>query len=276
MVTIGLPFYNAEKYLALAIESVLQQTYTDWELLLLDDGSTDDSLSIAQNYEKRDSRIKVISDGKNKNLAARLNELPSLAQGLYLARMDADDIMHPARIERQLAILETHPEIDVLGTNAYIINDENAVTSTRYPLTPKNTLTRVKSFIHPTIIAKKQWFLENPYNTKALRMEDAELWYRTHSKYHFVRLNEPLLFYREVGNNYYKKYFLAQQSKAYIFSKYPNESYWKHYFRANFLKGIVYRIAHIFGMEQRLVNRRNVKISPVKPYTAYQDENKTI
>ena len=276
MVTIGLPFYNAEKYLALAIESVLQQTYTNWELLLLDDGSTDNSLSIAQSYAQKDSRIKVISDGKNKNLATRLNELPSLAQGLYLARMDADDIMHSARIERQLSVLKAHPEIDVLGTNAYIINDENAVTSTRYPITPKNTLTRVKSFIHPTIIAKKQWFLENPYDTKALRMEDAELWYRTHSKYHFVRLNEPLLFYREVGNNYYKKYFLAQQSKAYIFSKYPNESYWKHYFRANFLKGIVYRIAHIFGMEQWLVNRRNVKINPVKPYTAYQDENKTI
>lgn len=276
MVTIGLPFYNAEKYLALTIESVLQQTYTDWELLLLDDGSTDNSLSIAQSYAQKDSRIKVISDGKNKNLATRLNELPSLAQGLYLARMDADDIMHPARIERQLAVLETHPEIDVLGTNAYIINDENAVIGTRYPLTPENTLTRVKSFIHPTIIAKKQWFLENPYDTKALRMEDAELWYRTFSKYHFVRLNEPLLFYREVGNNYYKKYFLAQQSKAYIFSKYSNESYWKQYFRANFLKGIVYRIAHIFGMEQWLVNRRNVKISPVKPYTAYRDENKTI
>ena len=236
MVTIGLPFYNAEKYLALAIESVLQQTYTNWELLLLDDGSTDNSLCIAQSYAQKDSRIKVISDGKNKNLATRLNELPSLAQGLYLARMDADDIMHPARIERQLAVLETHSEIDVLGTNAYIINDENAVTGTRYPITPKNTLTRVRGFIHPTIIAKKQWFLENPYNTKALRMEDAELWYRTHSKYHFVRLNEPLLFYREVGNNYYKKYFLAQQSKAYIFSKYPNESYWKHYFRANFSK----------------------------------------
>ena len=131
MVTIGLPFYNAEKYLALAIESVLQQTYTDWELLLLDDGSTDDSLSIAQSYAQKDSRIKVISDGKNKNLATRLNELPSLAQGLYLARMDADDIMHPARIERQLAVLKTHPEIDVLGTNAYIINDENAVACTR-------------------------------------------------------------------------------------------------------------------------------------------------
>lgn len=276
MVTIGLPFYNAEKYLALAIESVLQQTYTDWELLLLDDGSTDNSLSIAQSYAQKDSRIRVLSDSKNRKSGYRHNQAAQLTKTKYLAKMDADDIMHPNRIARQVEILETHSEIDVLGTNAYIINDDNKVIGTRYPIDSEERLERVKDFMQPTIMAKTEWFLTNPYDIEAIRLEDAELWYRTHSKYHFVRLNEPLLFYREVGNNYYKKYFLAQQSKAYIFSKYPNESYWKHYFRANFLKGIVYRIAHIFGMEQWLVNRRNVKISPVKPYTAYQDENKTI
>lgn len=276
MVTIGLPFYNAEKYLALAIESVLQQTYTDWELLLLDDGSTDNSLSIAQSYAQKDSRIRVLSDSKNRKSGYRHNQAAQLTKTKYLAKMDADDIMHPNRIARQVEILETHSEIDVLGTNAYIINDDNKVIGMRYPIDSEERLEQVKDFMQPTIMAKTEWFLTNPYDIEAIRLEDAELWYRTHSKYHFVRLNEPLLFYREVGNNYYKKYFLAQQSKAYIFSKYPNESYWKHYFRANFLKGIVYRIAHIFGMEQRLVNRRNVKISPVKPYTAYQDENKTI
>lgn len=276
MVTIGLPFYNAEKYLALAIESVLQQTYTDWELLLLDDGSTDNSLSIAQSYAQKDSRIRVLSDSKNRKSGYRHNQAAQLTKTKYLAKMDADDIMHPNRIARQVEILETHSEIDVLGTNAYIINDDNKVIGMRYPIDSEERLEQVKDFMQPTIMAKTEWFLTNPYDIEAIRLEDAELWYRTHSKYHFVRLNEPLLFYREVGNNYYKKYFLAQQSKAYIFSKYPNESYWKHYFRANFLKGIVYRIAHIFGMEQWLVNRRNVKISPVKPYTAYQDENKTI
>ena len=276
MVTIGLPFYNAEKYLALAIESVLQQTYTDWELLLLDDGSTDNSLSIAQSYAQKDSRIRVLSDSKNRKSGYRHNQAAQLTKTKYLAKMDADDIMHPNRIARQVEILETHSEIDVLGTNAYIINDDNKVIGTRYPIDSEERLERVKDFMQPTIMAKTEWFLTNPYDIEAIRLEDAELWYRTFSKYHFVRLNEPLLFYREVGNNYYKKYFLAQQSKAYIFSKYPNESYWKHYFRANFLKGIVYRIAHIFGMEQWLVNRRNIKITPVKPYTAYQDENKTI
>ena len=276
MVTIGLPFYNAEKYLALAIESVLQQTYTDWELLLLDDGSTDNSLSIAQSYAQKDSRIRVLSDSKNRKSGYRHNQAAQLTKTKYLAKMDADDMMHPNRIARQVEILETHSEIDVLGTNAYIINDDNKVIGMRYPIDSEERLEQVKDFMQPTIMAKTEWFLTNPYDIEAIRLEDAELWYRTHSKYHFVRLNEPLLFYREVGNNYYKKYFLAQQSKAYIFSKYPNESYWKHYFRANFLKGIVYRIAHIFGMEQWLVNRRNVKITPVKPYTAYQDENKTI
>lgn len=276
MVTIGLPFYNAEKYLALAIESVLQQTYTNWELLLLDDGSTDNSLSIAQSYAQKDSRIRVLSDSKNRKSGYRHNQAAQLTKTKYLAKMDADDIMHPNRIARQVEILETHSEIDVLGTNAYIINDDNKVIGMRYPIDSEERLEQVKDFMQPTIMAKTEWFLTNPYDIEAIRLEDAELWYRTHSKYHFVRLNEPLLFYREVGNNYYKKYFLAQQSKAYIFSKYPNESYWKQYFRANFLKGIVYRIAHIFGMEQRLVNRRNIKISPVKPYTAYQDENKTI
>ena len=276
MVTIGLPFYNAEKYLALAIESVLQQTYTDWELLLLDDGSTDNSLSIAQSYAQKDSRIRVLSDSKNRKSGYRHNQAAQLTKTKYLAKMDADDIMHPNRIARQVEILETHSEIDVLGTNTYIINDDNKVIGTRYPIDSEERLEQVKDFMQPTIMAKTEWFLTNPYDIEAIRLEDAELWYRTHSKYHFVRLNEPLLFYREVGNNYYKKYFLAQQSKAYIFNKYPNEDYWKQYFRSNFLKGIVYRIAHIFGMEQWLVNRRNVKISPVKPYTAYQDENKTI
>ncbi|GJH39754.1 hypothetical protein RCZ04_03040 [Capnocytophaga sp. HP1101] len=269
MVTVAIPFYNAEKYLALAIESVLSQTYTAWELLLLDDGSTDASLSIAQSYAQKDSRIRVLSDSKNKNLATRLNEIPHLVKSEYLARMDADDIMHPNRITKQIEILETHSKIDVLGTNAYIINDDNEVIGTRYSVDSKPKLQQVKGFIHPTIMAKTQWFLENPYDTNALRMEDTELWFRTCSKYNFSCLNEPLLFYREVGNNYYKKYFLAQQSKGYILGKYPNKSYWKHYFRANLFKGIVYKIAHIFALEQWLVNKRNIKISSIKPYTSY-------
>ena len=89
-ITIGIPFYNAEAYLADAIRSVFAQTYEDWELILIDDGSTDNSLAIARSVD--DPRVRVYSDGKNKKLASRLNELTQLATYEFIARMDADDV----------------------------------------------------------------------------------------------------------------------------------------------------------------------------------------
>ena len=106
-ITIGLPFYNAENYLELAIKSVFAQTYQDWELILMDDGSTDRSLEIAKSIN--DPRVSVYSDGKNKKLAARLNEIVRLAKYDYLARMDADDLMSTKRIETQMNILKNNP-----------------------------------------------------------------------------------------------------------------------------------------------------------------------
>src|SRR5690554_4188978 len=90
-VSIGIPFFNAEAYLLDAIKSVFAQTHQNWELILLDDGSTDRSLEIARSID--DPRVRVYSDGQNKHLAARLNEIARLARYEYLARMDADDLM---------------------------------------------------------------------------------------------------------------------------------------------------------------------------------------
>ena len=100
LVTIGIPFYNASQFLEYAIKSVINQTYTNWELILVDDGSTDDSLSIARSFN--DQRIKILSDGVNKGLVSRLNEIILNSRGSYIARMDADDIMHFERIEKQI------------------------------------------------------------------------------------------------------------------------------------------------------------------------------
>src|SRR5699024_7083751 len=105
MITIGIPFFTDESYLDMAIRSIINQTYQDWVLLLVDDGSSDGSLGIAKKYEEKDSRISVISDGENKKLPYRLNQIAQLTKTPYLARMDADDIMHPERIEKQLGIL---------------------------------------------------------------------------------------------------------------------------------------------------------------------------
>ncbi|MPS65207.1 glycosyltransferase family 2 protein [Chryseobacterium sp.] len=256
LLTIAIPFFNAEKFLSKAIESVLNQNFTDWNLILLDDGSSDNSLSIARKYEKVDKRIKVFSDGENKNLGFRLNEIPSLVSTKYLMRMDADDIMHPQKIEKQLEVLFQHPEIDVLGTNAYTINENDEIVGIRInPITEENIIS-VSSFIHPTIVAKTTWFRNNPYDVKAIRIEDLELWYRTGKNNNFKILTEPLFYYREFGG-YYKKYFSAQKAKDYIMSKYPNDPFWKKYFRNNLIKGILYQIFNFFHKESFLINRRN-------------------
>lgn len=255
MITVGIPIYNAELYLAEAINSVLAQSYKDWELILIDDGSIDSSLEIAQKFEQCDKRIRVISDGKNKRLPARLNQIVKEAQSEYIARMDADDIMHPKRLERQLQILKANPKIDVLGTNAYTIDENDLVFGRR--LLETEGLQKVECFIHPTIMGKKQWFVNNPYDEKAIRIEDTELWYRTKKFSNFIITNEPLLFYREFGGGYYKKYIKANTSKEYMLEKYPNDRYWKSFFLKNLSKSLVYKIADILNKEQVLVNKRN-------------------
>lgn len=257
IITIAIPFYNAEKYLAQAIDSVVWQTYHNWQLLLIDDGSTDDSLRIAQEYSLADNRIKVFSDGHNKNLGYRLNQIPNLVDTLYLARMDADDIMHPKRIEKQLEILEANPEIDVLGTNAYTINEKDEVVGMRFFYDKSVVLIKVSTFIHPTIMAKTEWFRNNPYDIEAVRIEDTELWYRTINTSNFMMMVEPLFFYREFGSNYYKKYFKSNDAKLYILNKYNHNDYWVKFFKSNKLKGIIYYIFNLVGKEGILIQRRN-------------------
>lgn len=256
LITICIPFFNAEKYLDIAIQSVFNQTFHDWKLLMIDDGSTDKSLDIAMKYQK-DSRVTIISDGKNMNLVFRLNQLPNLVNTKYLARMDADDIMIPEKIEKQLKILESHPEIDVLGTNAYSIDENNLVQGIRFKFKQENQLRKVLSFIHPTIIAKTEWFKKNQYDNKAIRIEDAELWLRTSSKYNFQILDEPLFFYREIGNDYYKKYFKGFVSVLYVMKKYNYKIEYLIFGIKYILTGLVYYLYSILGKENVLVSNRN-------------------
>ena len=128
-ITIAIPFLNAEKYLVDAIRSVFAQTHTDWELLLIDDGSTDKSLEIAHSI--KDSRVRVISDGFNKKLASRLNEITDIASHELIARMDADDLMSPDRLKIQLEILKSHPEIDLVSCGLYSTKNDLSLVGIR-------------------------------------------------------------------------------------------------------------------------------------------------
>ena len=122
LITVGLPFFNNRRTLPDAIRSIFAQSLNDWELLLVDDGSTDGSLEFARAI--RDPRVRLVCDGSNRKLAARLNQIAELAPSEFIARMDADDLMHPNRLRRQIELFRGQPGLDVVGTAAFTI-DEN-------------------------------------------------------------------------------------------------------------------------------------------------------
>lgn len=198
LITIALPFYNAQITLAEAVRSIQRQSFDDFEVLLIDDGSTDGSLEIAKRIG--DTRFRVFSDGKNLGLGRRLNQGAEQARGHLLARMDADDIMHPCRLERQVAEMLAHPEIDVLGTDAWAIDPVGNLLG-RFPSADPSSdpwvVVRHGIFIHPTVLGRTNWFRQNRYSESCIRAEDHELWTRCCSNSCFRVLHEPLLFYRQ-------------------------------------------------------------------------------
>lgn len=192
LVTIGIPIYNAEKFLRNAIQSCINQTYENWELLLMCDGSTDNSNRIAAEMSELDSRIKVVNDSVNRGLVYRLNQSINIAHGKYYARMDADDVMEIHRIQKQVEFLEMNPQVDVVGSSTMLIDGNNNIIGSS--LMSGNT-----SFAHPTVMGKTNWFQANPYDLSALRAEDFDLWNRTRKYSCFANIEKPLLFYRTIG-----------------------------------------------------------------------------
>jgi glycosyltransferase involved in cell wall biosynthesis len=195
-----IPFYNPGVFFLPALQSVFAQTFTDWELLLLDDGGTDGSVEVASRLQDR--RVKVFADGANRGLSYRLNQGAQLASGEYLFRMDADDIMHPERLSQQLALLHASSQQTVVGTACYSIDRNSQVVGWRpVSVIQRSGFAARYSFVHPTVAAATAWFRSNRYSMEYIyrRAEDAELWCRTASHTEFKWIDQPLLFYREIG-----------------------------------------------------------------------------
>ncbi|WP_313659470.1 glycosyltransferase [Acinetobacter variabilis] len=238
-VSIGIPFYNAELFLADAIKSVIQQSFHDWELILVNDGSTDQSLSIAQEFAKKDHRIRVISDGLNKKLPYRLNQIINESKYEYIARMDADDLIHPERLKIQLDFLENNKKFDLVSTGVISINDKNQVKGIRRVNEIYTDFSEVKRhypIVHASIMARKEWYLRNSYNQNLPRTEDFELWCRciSNNDLKLAVLPVALYYYREEGLvtaeklkrsyidglNVYKQYCLKPNFKIILSSKF--------------------------------------------------------
>lgn len=207
-ISVVMSVYNSEKYLAEAIESILNQTFTDFEFIIINDGSTDSSLAIIESYMAKDERVVLISR-ENKGLPASLNEGIAIAKGKYIARMDADDISLPERFDSQFSYLEKNNNIDVLGTNAFQI-DKNGRKKKRLFLFSKKFLLSTKDnhlkanlifsscFIHPTVMIRKSTLnnFQALYDPGLKVSQDYELWCRLAPIATFANLRVPLLKYR--------------------------------------------------------------------------------
>jgi glycosyltransferase involved in cell wall biosynthesis len=224
-ITIGIPFYNAEAYLTDAIKSIFAQTYQDWELILVDDGSTDRSLEIASSI--KDPRVRVLSDGQNRKLPYRLNQITSEAKYDFIGRMDADDLISPFRFEKQLDILKTQPKIDLVTTGICSISKDNRLVGMRYgssdeTINGKKLLRGQCTIVHAAMLGRKSWFVRNPYDETAVHAEDFELWLRAFTKKDFRLhiMNEPLYYYREENSERAGRMISAYQYQIKQIKKY--------------------------------------------------------
>jgi glycosyltransferase involved in cell wall biosynthesis len=199
LVSVGLPLFNGAETLASAVRSILAQTYTNFELIVMDDGSTDASLRVVKGF--RDERIRVVADGRHQGISARLNQAVDMARGKYFARMDSDDIAFGKRFEQQVNYLESHPELDLLGTAVLVFRGDGNILG---KIPPKLTHAEICArpwtgfyLPHPSWMGRLDWFRRHRYDEKANGAEDQHLLFRTYRTSRFASLPDTLLGYRE-------------------------------------------------------------------------------
>lgn len=200
-VSVIMGVFNSEKTLVTAIESVLSQTYRNWEFIICDDGSSDGSSQILAEYQQRNSRIRVLRNENNIGLAASLNRCLAFVNGEYIARMDSDDISLPDRFKRQVDYLETHPKSAVVGTYMQAFNDNGFFEIIKNVQTPTRCdLPKGNPFAHATIMIRTEVLRAlNGYHVPKYteRTEDVDLWYRLFAAgYGGENICEPLYLVR--------------------------------------------------------------------------------
>ncbi len=216
-----MPVYNAEKYLSEAMQSVLSQTYHNFEFIIVNDGSTDNSLQILNNFS--DKRIKVISHKKNLGIIKSLNKAIENSQGKYIARMDADDICFKKRFEKQIKFLEHNPNIDICGTWIRNFGTKNYVwqTPTKHEIIRARMLFE-SSLAHPSVMIRRAFLKQSKlmYEKEYVHAEDFAFWVKAGEKTQLSNYPEPLLRYRTHPGQTPIKYQLTQQHSSWKIRKY--------------------------------------------------------
>lgn len=213
LISVAMSIYNGEAYLAEAIDSILAQSFTNFEFIIIDDGSTDNSLKILREYEKRDTRIRLIAR-ENKNLATTLNEIIDLAFGKWIARMDQDDIALPERFERQLAWLDaTGADIGGSWVQFFGTSDKRVLMHAQSDEAIQMELLFGSAFAHPSVMMKTELVKKLRYDKAWEKCEDYDLWERAaRAGWKMTNIPEVLLHYRLHSNQISSNASLQQQS----------------------------------------------------------------
>lgn len=197
MISVVMPVYNGEKYLSEAIDSILNQTYTDFEFIILNDGSTDKTEEIILSYD--DPRIVYVRNKENLRIVKTLNKGIELAKGKYIARMDADDISFPERFEKQIKFMEDHLNVGICGT---WVQTFGAINETwKVPASHDGIIMKMifhSSLMHPTVFIRKSilFGLDYVYDETYTKVEDYALWIYLSDKTEFANVPKILLKYR--------------------------------------------------------------------------------
>lgn len=199
--SVVLPTYNGEKHISQALDSILNQTFRDFELIVINDGSTDKTANILKKYSKDDARIRIISQ-TNKGLVASLNKGIEMAQGQYIARHDDDDASLPDRFERQVAFLDSHPDVVVVGSSMSVMNDAGTVLHNHAVLLNDPELRHellVRSpFPHGSVMYRKSAVVAaGLYRAETWPAEDYDLWLRLSAEGKLANIDDCLYVYRE-------------------------------------------------------------------------------
>jgi glycosyltransferase involved in cell wall biosynthesis len=201
-VSVLLPVYNAQRYLAEAVESVLAQTFADLELIVVDDGSTDRSGRILRRFEARDPRVRLVSRA-NRGLVASLNEMIGLARGEFLARMDADDVALPRRLEVQVAYLRDHPDVVAVGGAVHLIDEAGRLLGESNPEMDHDEIQEAAlmgrcALKHPSVTMRREAVLAiGGYLEEMEQGEDLDLWLRLGEIGRMASLPDVVLKYRQ-------------------------------------------------------------------------------
>ncbi|MEM0575269.1 glycosyltransferase family 2 protein [Flavobacterium polysaccharolyticum] len=209
-VTVLMPVYNCELYIKEAIDSILNQTFTDFEFLIIDDASTDKTVSIVKEYN--DCRIELIEKPVNTGYTNSLNYGLKVAKGEYIARMDGDDISLPNRFEKQIAFLDANPEVVLCGTAVKVIDSDRVIRYPEFNDYIKLEFLSQNCIVHPSVMIRKSIldFYSISYDTNKEPAEDYNLWVKLLNYGNLYNIQEVLLYYRVHSSQVSQKRFNLQ------------------------------------------------------------------